>query len=234
MQPTPIRVMKFGGTSVAGAARLRTVADLVAAARTTHRVCVVASAMAGVTNLLVNDGRVPDPAAADRLMDTFRALHAEVVEALAGELGPGAASLRAELDELEALGRRLLHGMALLEEGPPSVRAQVSSLGERASCSILVALLRARGLEPRYLDPVEYVRVEGDPLQARPCLAETGARFAGVKAGEGGLWVLPGFFGGDEQGRILSLGRGGSDHSAALAAAALEADLLEIWTDVVG
>lgn len=234
MPSTPIRVMKFGGTSVAGAARLRTVADLVAAARTTHRVCVVASAMAGVTNLLVNEGRVPDPAAADRLMDAFRALHAEVVEALAEELGAGAEALRDELAALENLGRRLLHGMALLEEGPPSVLAQVASLGERASCAILVALLGARGLRPRYLDPVDHVRVEGDPLQARPCLAETEARFAAVKAGEGGLWVLPGFFGGDAQGRILSLGRGGSDHSAALAAAALGADLLEIWTDVIG
>jgi len=234
MQPTPIRVMKFGGTSVAGAARLRTVADLVAAARTTHRVCVVASAMAGVTNLLVNEGRVPDRAAADQLLVSFRAVHADVVEALAGELGAGVVPLRAELEALEALGRRLLHGMALLEEGPPSVLAQVASLGERASCAILVALLAARGLEPRYLDPVAHVRVEGDPLQARPCLAETEARFAAVKAGEGNLWVLPGFFGGDAQGRILSLGRGGSDHSAALAAAALGADLLEIWTDVIG
>lgn len=234
MQPTPIRVMKFGGTSVTGVARLRTVADLVAAARVTHRVCLVASAMAGVTNLLVNEGRVPDPAAADRLMDAFRDLHAEVVEALADELGAGADSLRADLEGLEALGRRLLHGMALLEEGPPAVRAQVSSLGERASCAILVGLLAARGLEPRYLDPVAHVRVEGDPLQARPCLAETERSFAAVKAGEGGLWVLPGFFGGDAQGRILSLGRGGSDHSAALAAAALGADLLEIWTDVDG
>jgi len=234
MQPAPIRVMKFGGTSVAGAARLRVVADLVGAARTTHRVCVVASAMAGVTNLLVNDGRVPDRAAADRLLDAFRDVHADVVEALAGELGAGAEALRDELEGLEALGRRLLQGMALLEEGPPSVLAQVASLGERASCAILVALLAARGLRPRYLDPVAHVRVEGDPLQARPCLAETEARFAAVKAGEGGLWVLPGFFGGDAQGRILSLGRGGSDHSAALAAAALGADLLEIWTDVVG
>src|SRR5512133_1841268 len=234
MSSAPIRVMKFGGTSVAGAARLRTVADLVAAARTTHRVCVVASAMAGVTNLLVNEGRVPDPAAADRLMDRFRALHAEVVEALAPELGTTDGPLRTELAGLEALGRRLLHGMALLEEGPPSVLAQVASLGERASCAILVALLKARGLEPRYLDPVAHVRVEGDPLQARPCLAETEARFAAVKADEGDLWVVPGFFGGDAQGRILSLGRGGSDHSAALAAAALGADLLEIWTDVVG
>lgn len=234
MQPSAIRVMKFGGTSLAGADRFRTVADLVAAARATHRVCVVVSAMAGVTNLLLHGGRVPDRGEADRLLDSFRERHAEVVAALEGELGPGAVTVRGELDALETLGQRLLHGMALLEEGPPSVLAQVSSLGERAASALLVALLRARGLAPRYLDPVDHIRVEGDPLQARPRMADIEARFAAVKAGDGGLWVLPGFFGGDGQGRILSLGRGGSDHSAALAAAALGADLLEIWTDVVG
>ncbi|HJV48828.1 MAG TPA: bifunctional aspartate kinase/homoserine dehydrogenase I, partial [Geothrix sp.] len=85
-----------------------------------------------------------------------------------------------------------------------------------------------------YLDPVAHIRVEGDPLQARPRLADIETQFAAVKASEDGLWVLPGFFGGDGQGHVLSLGRGGSDHSAALAAAALDADLLEIWTDVVG
>ena len=70
--------------------------------------------------------------------------------------------------------------MALLEEGPPSVLAQVSSLGERAACTILMGLLRARGLAPRYLDPVVYIRVEGDPLQARPRMPEIEAGFAAL------------------------------------------------------
>lgn len=234
MPSTAIRVMKFGGTSLADADRFRRVADLAAAARATHRVCVVASAMAGVTNLLLSGGRVPCREEADRLLVSFRERHADVVADLAQELGPETELLRSELQALEAVGQRLLHGMALLEEGPPSVLAQLSSLGERAACLILTGLLKARGLAPRYLDPVAFIRVEGDPLQARPRMADIDAGFATLKAGPEGLWVLPGFFGGDAQGRILSLGRGGSDHSAALAAAALGADLLEIWTDVAG
>ena len=234
MNSASLRVMKFGGTSLAGAERIRSAADRVVEALADHRVCVVASAMAGVTNLLTHGGRVPSRAEADQILATFRARHAEAVEALAADLGEGVAALRTELEGLEALGRRLFHGMALLEEGPPSVLAQVSCLGERASCAILVALLTARGLAPRFLDPVDFICVEGDPLQARPRMADIEARFSPLKAGPGRLWVLPGFFGGDGQGRVLSLGRGGSDHSAALAAAALGADLLEIWTDVVG
>src|SRR5664279_3393886 len=108
MPPTAIRVMKFGGTSLADADRFRTVAELVAAARATHRVCVVASAMAGVTNLLLSGGRVPGREEADRLLESFRDRHAEVLTALAQELGPEAAALRLELDALEAVGRRLL------------------------------------------------------------------------------------------------------------------------------
>ncbi|WLT32040.1 bifunctional aspartate kinase/homoserine dehydrogenase I [Geothrix sp. PMB-07] len=234
-RPLPsIRVMKFGGTSLADANRFRNVADLVAQACGDHRICVVASAMAGVTNLLLHGGHVPNREEADRLLLAFHDRHAQVVADLAEALGAEIDAVRAELETLETVGRRLLHGMALLEEGPPSVLAQVSSLGERASCAILTGLLKARGLQPRFLDPTEHVRVEGDPLQARPRMADIEARFAEVKAGPENLWVLPGFFGGDGQGRILSLGRGGSDHSAALAAAALGADLLEIWTDVAG
>jgi aspartokinase/homoserine dehydrogenase 1 len=234
MQPSPIRVMKFGGTSLGTAERFRTVAALVAEARRTHRVCVVASAMSGITNLLVHGGRVPDRAEAETLLAAFRGRHEAVIADLAEELGAVAGQARAELESLETLGRRLFHGMALLEEGPPSVLAQVSSLGERASCAILTALLKARGLAPIYLDPVLFIRVEGDPLQARPRMDDIEANFQAVRAGDDTLWVLPGFFGGDGQGHILSLGRGGSDHSAALAAAALDADLLEIWTDVAG
>jgi aspartokinase/homoserine dehydrogenase 1 len=232
--PSAIRVMKFGGTSLAGADRFRAVVELVRAARATHRVCVVVSAMAGITNLLLHGGRVPEREAVEPLLTRFRDRHAEVLADLAEELGPEAAPLSEELAALEGLGRRLLQGMALLEEAPPSGVAQVSSLGERASSAILVALLKARGLAPRLLDPVVHLCVEGEPLQARPRKADIEERFARVKAGPEDLWILPGFYGGDSNGRILSLGRGGSDHSAALVAAALGADLLEIWTDVPG
>jgi len=219
MSSQPIRVMKFGGTSLADADHFRTVADLTASACATHRVCVVASAMAGVTNLLLHGGRVPNRDEAERLLQAFRARHAAVVDALVSDLGAEAAVVREQLEGLESIGHRLLQGMALLEEGPPSVLAQVSSLGERAASTILVALLKARGLAPRYLDPVDHIKVEGDPLQARPRMADIDARFADVKAGTDNLWVLPGFFGCDAQGRILFLGRGRPDPSAGLARA---------------
>ena len=233
-QHLPIRVMKFGGTSVGDAARMRGVADLAEKALATDRVCLVASAMAGVTNLLV---RAVDPAARHEtaeLRDRFRTLHEAAIAELETDLGDQAPLLRSELAELVSECDRLLKGVVLLDECSPSVLAQVSSLGERASCAILLALLRARGLAPLYLDPREYIIANGDPFQARPHLDEIRARFEPLRAGDWKLWLLPGFFGGDPQGKIVSLGRGGSDYTAALAASALDADLLEIWTDVDG
>ena len=225
----PLRVMKFGGTSVKDAARMRDVAALVTAALETDRVCLVASALAGVTDLLV-----AAPGAATGVPEAFLARHRQVAADLRPDLGHGADALGAELELLAAECARILQGVGLVGECSPSVLAVLSSLGERASCAILTALLKGRGLEPRYLDPRQYLVLEGEPMEGRPLPDEIRARFQPERDGDAALWVLPGFFGGDVQGKILSLGRGGSDYTAALAAAALDADLVEIWTDVEG
>ncbi len=230
----PIRVMKFGGTSVGNAARMREVVNLTAEALASDRVCLVASAMAGVTNLLVKAVERSSRQEAVALLERFRHVHEAAVSELGAELGDLAPPLRAELADLVVEFDRLLKGVALLDECSPSVLAQVSSLGERASCAILLALLKARGLDPQYLDPREFIIANGDPFQARPHLDEIRVKFEALRKDGKRLWLLPGFFGGDPQGKIVSLGRGGSDYSAALAAGALDADLLEIWTDVEG
>jgi len=229
-----IRVMKFGGTSVGDAQRMLGVVELVARALETDRVCLVASAMAGVTNLLVavaDPKQVPDPAG---LAARFLAVHEATLAELQAELGAQTGELQQSLRALAEECQRLAQGVILLEECSPSVLANISSLGERASCAILLALLKARGLDPQYLDPREYLIVEGDPFQARPRIEDIRTRFAAFREGSQALALLPGFYGGDVQGKIMSLGRGGTDYSAALAAAALDADLLEIWTDVEG
>lgn len=233
-QSLPVRVMKFGGTSVGNASRMREVAKLTEEALASDRVCLVASAMAGVTNLLVKAVERSSRSEAPALLERFRHVHEAAVSELEPELGDLAPPLRADLADLVAEFDRLLKGVALLDECSPSVLAQVSSLGERASCAILLALLKARGLDPQYLDPREFIIANGDPFQARPHLDEIRMKFEPLRADGKRLWLLPGFFGGDPSGRIVSLGRGGSDYSAALAAGALDADLLQIWTDVEG
>jgi bifunctional aspartokinase / homoserine dehydrogenase 1 len=230
-----MRVMKFGGTSVGDAGRVRSVADLVCAASDSDRVLVVVSAAAGVTNLLLDSARdVVEGADLAPRVAAFEQRHVEIADGLLPDLGPAHGQLLADLDGLFREYRDLLHGVSLLRECSPTVMAHLSGLGERGLCLVLEAVLRARGRDPFLVDAREYVIASGDPLRATPRMDEIERRFAPLA--EGGPWlaIMPGFFGGDGHGKTLSLGRGGSDYSAALAAAALGADLLEIWTDVDG
>ncbi len=232
-----MRVMKFGGTSVGNAQRMRGVVDLAEAARKETRVMVVASAVSGITNLLVDSARAAQEGGpVESLHGRFEEVHRGIVRELATELGEARLrSLEEGLSTLAAELRGLLQGVGLLRECSPSVLAHLSGLGERASCLILGALMAARGLSPHAVEPRDAILCAGDPLQATPLQEETRARFAPLRDASGpGLMLMPGFFGGDGKGKTMCLGRGGSDYSAALAAAALDAELLEIWTDVDG
>jgi bifunctional aspartokinase / homoserine dehydrogenase 1 len=236
-----MRVMKFGGTSVGSAARMRAVAALVGEALAGERVLVVASAVEGVTNLLVDGARAAAEGVIGETGRRFRSIHQEILAALSapsdgmdGLAAGSQGSLAAHLEDLAAELENLLQGVALLRECSPTVLAHLSGLGERASCALLSALFRAAGWPVVDLDPRQVLPCAGDPLAATPLPAEIRERMRPWRDGTAPLALLPGFFGGDRRGKTLSLGRGGSDYSAALAAAAVDADVLEIWTDVDG
>ncbi len=222
-----MRVMKFGGTSVASAARIRVVAEIVREAATTGPVLVVISAMSGVTNLL-RDGvqAAVEGGDTDLCLTRFSELH----RSTAAELFPGnEALLEAELQSLGKDLAQYLQGVKLLEECPPGVMASLYSLGEKAS-----SLLLAKFLGAHLLNAADFIRTNRGFLFAAPEWNATDKAFEKFKENPPPLSVMPGFFGADADGRITILGRGGSDYSAAIAAWALNADLLEIWTDVNG
>ncbi len=231
-----MRVMKFGGTSVGSAERMRGVVRLVGRALAESRVLVVASAVAGVTNLLLDGAQMAaDSGETEAASERFRKVHQTVFEELAGDLVPVIREgVGRALEDLAAELDNILHGVALLHECSPTVLAHVSGLGERASCAILSGLFRSAGWPVVDLDAREVIVCTGNPLEATPLPAEIRERLAPFREGTASLALLPGFYGGDRRGKTLSLGRGGSDYSAALAAAAVDADLLEIWTDVDG
>jgi aspartokinase/homoserine dehydrogenase 1 len=230
-----MRVMKFGGTSVGSAAAMVQVAGLVEQTLVHTPVLVVASAAAGVTNLLIGLAHRAeqggDPSA---LAGEFRLRHQTILLDLQHSVGQPLPQLAHELDRLGAELHNLLQGMALLRDAPAPALAHLSALGERASCACLSALLAARGHTPLDLDPTQRLRCHGDPLEATPDIAEIRKQFSDLRQGPPALALMPGYFAGDARGKTVLLGRGGSDWSAALAAAAIDADLLEIWTDVDG
>jgi len=231
------RVMKFGGTSVGTPDGVMRLLDLVEGALRQDRVVLVASALSGVTDLLeagLASAVTGTRDAAPRCAAAFLARHLEWLEALEGQRLPlEPERLREALRRCTTQLRQVLEGAALLKGCPPRSRAQLLSLGEQASCTLLEGLLLGRGLHPELLDPTVHLRCDGDPLDATPrraFLRQSLERFRQ----EGRLGVFPGFFGGDAEGAPVLLGRGGSDYTAALVAEALEARLLEIWTDVDG
>jgi aspartokinase/homoserine dehydrogenase 1 len=231
-----MRVMKFGGTSVGSAERMRGVVRIVGEAAARERVLVVASAVSGVTNLLIDGARTAaEGGAIDPVGTRFREVHGAILSELSDGLPSDLRSAVATaVDELASELESLLQGVSLLHECSPSVLAHLSGLGERTSCAILSVLFRSAGFPAVDLDPRQVLLCTGDPLEATPLPEEIRERFRPWHEGTAPLALMPGFFGGDKRGKTLSLGRGGSDYSAALAAAAVDADLLEIWTDVDG
>ncbi|HSS75340.1 MAG TPA: bifunctional aspartate kinase/homoserine dehydrogenase I [Thermoanaerobaculia bacterium] len=231
-----MRVLKFGGTSVGSAERMRGAAEIVAGQAGEAPLLVVASAMASVTDALQ---RGAEEAAAGApvapALSRFRSLHRAILAELEGEIGAErTAAAELDLTALEREMENLLRGFALLLECPPGAMAVLSSLGERASCALFSRLLAARGLAVTLLDPKVLIRTTGSPLAASPDWHATRQAFAHLRSAPPAVALLPGFFGGDAAGRVNLLGRGGSDYSAALATWALDAEVLEIWTDVDG
>ncbi len=222
-------IMKFGGTSVAGPAQLRRVASLVGAAA--RPAVVVVSAMGGETDALLALGRqaeAGDLAGALARADAVEARH----RAAAPDVGV-AASLEPALAEL----RQLLRGVALLGEQTPRSRALLGSLGERLCAPLAAAWLRAGGQAAEAVDArallVTDDRFESAAVQME--LSRARARAAlGPLCARGVVPVVTGFIGATVDGVTTLLGRGGSDWSAALFGSFMDAEVVEIWTDVDG
>jgi aspartate kinase len=229
-------ILKFGGTSVDGASRLRRVAEIVRKATLRSPVAVVVSAMAGVTDALAQL-LAATQAAGDRWRALLAALEGRHLDAIAGidaggERAEHLCELRGHLGEL----RHAIAGLAGGQRLDPPMRDRVLAAGERCCVPLAVAALRAAGLPAVAVDAADLIATDSTFGGADVDRAVTGertrSRLAGLPAGA--IPVIPGFVGADGEGRTTVLGRGGSDWSAGLLGAALGAARVEIWTDVPG
>ncbi|AKA16978.1 lysine-sensitive aspartokinase 3 [Aeromonas hydrophila] len=225
---SPINVAKFGGTSVANAAAMNNCADVVLANPATR--VVVLSASAGVTNLLVAlaQGDLDEAGQEAQL-----ARLTEIQQAILTELGdPGDLSglIHGQLGEIRTMARQAhLHTDAELAD-------RLIACGELMSTRLFTELLRQRGVKACWHDARQLLRTDSRFGKASVDLAATRAlcqAALGPLLGDS-LIITQGFIGADGDGRTTTLGRGGSDYSAALLAEALDAGTIEIWTDVPG
>jgi len=229
--------MKFGGTSVEDAGAIACAADIVRD-RLSHQPVVVASAMAKVTDSLLAAGRAAGAGAREKAAELSRSLR-ERHYTTAGELlGTGVftqfhSELEAEFDSLD----ELLRGIAAVGELSPRTSDMVASFGERISSKMVTAAFLVRGIDATHLDARELIVTDAQHTKAVPDFEETNMRVrerVQPLLEKGRVPVLGGFIGATPEGVTTTIGRGGSDFSAAIVGAALGAERIDIWTDVDG
>lgn len=231
-----MRVLKFGGTSVANAERFLRVADILESNAKQGQVATVLSAPAKITNHLVAmiEKTISGQDAQPNISDAER-IFSELLQGLAVRQ-PGFEYDRLHtIIELEfAQLKQMLHGVSLLGQCPDSINAAIICRGEKLSIAIMEALLQARGHQVSVIDPVEKLLAVGHYLESTVDIAESTRRIAASHIPVGNMILMAGFTAGNERGELVVLGRNGSDYSAAVLAACLRADCCEIWTDVDG
>jgi bifunctional aspartokinase / homoserine dehydrogenase 1 len=235
-----MQVLKFGGTSVNDAKIIAQVAAIAADQfKTDPNVVVVTSAMRGVTDLLINSAKAAASGDRQAYRDaraTLVARHRDAAEALIPDLDD-LARIQELTDERIREFERLCMAVAILGELTDRGLAVISGLGERLLAPILAAAIRARGIKAEFVDAGELIVTDDNHSSAAPDMDATrvATRARLLPLLEAGVMpVVTGFVAATPSGVPTVLGRGGSDYSAAILGAALDADEIQIWTDVDG
>jgi aspartate kinase len=232
-------VIKFGGTSVGDAHRVANAIDIVAARRA-QKPIVVVSALAGVTNELVaasEAARAGDGERVDKIVAAVRQRHEDVAVQLVQQKLDFFESFTRQLDKQIEQIHTILRGITLLGEITPRAKDKVVSIGEKLSSVLFAYSMMMRAVPGEHVHSEEVVITDDRFGEARPLMDETrtAARRVLLPLIERNLIpVLGGFIGSTRDGATTTLGRGGSDYSAAIIGAAVGADEIQIWTDVDG
>jgi bifunctional aspartokinase / homoserine dehydrogenase 1 len=234
--------MKFGGTSMGSAERMRVAADLISAHALQRPVAVVVSAMSKITDLLLETlhrAELGDRSVVDTNVDLLLQRHLKACSDLFSrpEIIPARESASELITSLIAEFRRITNGVLMLGERPPRSVDEALSIGERLSSVLLASFLQASGVNAQSVNAASIVVTDAVFGNASPRMEPTRARCAEHLVPLLELNIIPvvtGFNGATEDGRPTTLGRGGSDFSASILAAALDAEELWIWTDVDG
>lgn len=233
-------VMKFGGTSVGSEDAFRQVCEIVEQARSEWpRMVVVTSAMAGVTNLLLESASKAVEGSTEyvhQIAQRIRTQHWEILAALLPDLARQA-QVKQEINHLIGEFTNLCQAIQVLGEATPRALDAVASLGERLSVRVLAAALDSRGMPAQFVEATQLIITDNQYQSAHPDFELTRQAIGRVLEpilGQGKIPVVTGFIAATPDGITITLGRGGSDYTAAILGAHLPADDVWIWTDVDG
>jgi len=230
-------VMKFGGTSVENAAAIDRVARIVCG-RLLENPVVVVSAMAKVTDGLISMAKAAGDGERDKALALSLGVRNRHLEAASELLETGVytdfhGELEAEFNALD----ELLKGVAAVGELTPRTLDNLVSYGERLSSRLVMQAFLHRGMKACHIDARRCIVTDNDFTRAVPLFDETNDRLKLLVKpllGNGQVPVMGGFIGSTKEGTTTTIGRGGSDFSAAIVGAGLDAQRIEIWTDVDG
>ena len=231
-------VMKFGGTSVEDAKAMQTVIQIVLQEKSRQPV-VVLSAIAGATNMLLKAGRTAQEGKLDEAILILNGLldrHVTVMENLITDrptVQQLIASFKLKFEEL----RNLCRGIAILGELTNRSLDAIASVGELLSSQILSEAMRAQGLSAKWVDARSFIITDNQFASAIPQFDKINIKAKEILSPlitSGDIIITQGFIGANSSGTTTTLGRGGSDYSASIIGAALDAEEIQIWTDVDG
>ncbi|MCW3081982.1 bifunctional aspartate kinase/homoserine dehydrogenase I [Segetibacter sp.] len=230
-----MQVLKFGGSSVANAENIEKVVTIIQQKSTEEKTIVVVSALGGMTDLLLECGALAsmgDEGYKDKL-HVAEARHMETVKALVPVIQQSRilSHVKTQCNELEDI----CNGIFLLKELSAATKDRIVSYGELLSSHIIVARLASLNLDVEWKDARELIRTNNNHTNATVNFSASNELIAAYfKESNHIVTVLPGFIAFDENRKTTTLGRGGSDYTSAIIAAAVDAKMLEIWTDVSG
>ncbi len=230
-----MQILKFGGSSVANAENIEKVAKIVETKSKTGRIALIVSALGGTTDLLLDCGQLAAEGNEQykgqlliiekRHLDAVRSL--VPITHQSGTL----TLVKVFCNELEDICK----GIFLLKEFTPITKDRITSYGELLSSSIITARLLNSGVDAIWKDARELIVTDNNHTNAVVNFKLTNEIIAQFfNESKKTVTVIPGFIGADGNGKTTTLGRGGSDYTAAIVAAAIDAESLEIWTDVAG
>jgi aspartokinase/homoserine dehydrogenase 1 len=230
-----MQVLKFGGTSVANAENIRKVVGIVSAAGKKDKTVVIVSALGGVTDLLLSASSLAadgDESYKEKLA-VVEQRHLEAVKQLipVAQQSQLLSLVKKSCNEIEDI----CSGIFLLRELTPRSKDRIASYGEWLSSRIMAATIQSMGTDVVWKDSRELIVTNSNFTAAEVDFGSTAEKVKQFFASaDNNLFLLPGFIAADKKSITTTLGRGGSDYTAAILAAALEASNLEIWTDVSG
>jgi aspartokinase/homoserine dehydrogenase 1 len=233
-------VMKFGGTSVGDPDAVSRAVDIISQARADWpRLVVVTSAMSGVTNLLLEGAAHAvrgDMDFVDQAAVRILEKHNGVLDALLPDQA-GRYAVKGDIAQLVESFTSLCNAVSVLGEATPRVLDAVASIGERLSVRMLAAVVNSRKIEAKYIEATRLIITDRVFQSAHPnfdLTVEATRRVLEPVLSAREIPIVTGFLAATPEGVTITLGRGGSDYSAAILGAALPADEVWIWTDVDG